>query len=175
MILQPIFKVEWNNFSPDQLLLFVNSALNMNQFNLSIMKRNLTGLAAALMALLLLAGCDSDNNALLTDGIWNFRNMTTNSDDPNIQQLIALGKAFMTDATLEFQSDGTYIINTPLSQDPITGTWELVGDDQLIIDADDQPPSTANIETLSKDELKYIETFVDDQMNSYSVTTTWKR
>lgn len=81
----------------------------------------------------------------------------------------------MTDATLVFNGDGTYIIDSPLTEDPSTGTWSLVGDDQLIMDPDDMSASTANIEKLSKDELKYIETFSDEGGNPYSVTTSWVR
>lgn len=128
-----------------------------------------------MLALFVLTGCETDNKTLLTDGTWKFHNATTSSEDANIQQLVALLKAFMTDATLEFQSDGTYILTSPLAEEPETGSWSLVGDDQLIMTPDDEVASTANIETLSKDELKFIETFVDQEMNSYSVTTTWKK
>ncbi len=127
------------------------------------------------IVLLTLTGCETDNTALLTDGVWKFENMTTDSDDETIKGVVALGKALLTDATMEFQSGGEYILTSPLVEDPETGSWSLIGDDQLILDADDQPPSTANIETLTKKELKYIETYVDENIESYSLTTTWTR
>jgi hypothetical protein len=60
-------------------------------------------------------------------------------------------------------------------ENPTTGEWELIGEDQLIIDPDDEASSTSNIETLTKDRLSYTESFVDGQMSSYTVTTTWVR
>jgi len=127
------------------------------------------------MVLLSLTGCETDNKTLLTDGVWKFSNMTTNSEDQDIIGLVTLGKAILTDGTLEFKSDQSYILTAPLLEDPQTGTWSLVGEDQLILDSDGDLGSTANIETLSKKELKYIETFVDTEMNNYSVTTSWSR
>ena len=60
-------------------------------------------------------------------------------------------------------------------ENPTTGEWELIGDDQLIIDPDDEASSTSNIITLTEDKLSYTEDFVDGQMNPYKVTSTWGR
>jgi Lipocalin-like domain len=139
------------------------------------MNKIFSGIAMISILLLTLTGCETDNTALLTDGVWKFENITTDSEDETIKGLVALGKALLTDATMEFQPGGEYILTSPLVEDPETGSWSLIGDDQLILDADDQPPSTANIETLTKKELKYIETYVDENMESYSLTTTWTR
>ena len=76
---------------------------------------------------------------------------------------------------LQFQEGGTYILTSPLVENPTTGDWQLIGEDQLILDPDGEATSTANIETLSKDKLSYTETMVDVQMNSYTITTTWIR
>ena len=135
----------------------------------------ITGIALSLIVMLTLTGCETDNKTMLTDGVWNFQNMTTDSEDDNIIALVTLGKALFTDATIEFQEGGAYILTSPLVDDPSTGDWQLVGDDQLILDPDDEIPSTSNIETLTKDKLSYMETFVDAEMNSYTVTTTWVR
>lgn len=139
------------------------------------MRNMITGIALSLIVMLTLTGCETDNKTMLTDGVWNFQNMTTDSEDDNIIALVTLGKALFTDATMEFQEGGAYILTSPLVDDPSTGDWQLVGDDQLILDPDDEVPSTSNIETLTKDKLSYMETFVDAEMNSYTVTTTWVR
>ena len=60
-------------------------------------------------------------------------------------------------------------------ENPTTGEWELIGEDQLIIDPDDEASSTSSINTLTKDKLSYTEDFVDGQMNPYKVTTTWEK
>ncbi len=138
--------------------------------------RNISkGIAMSMLVMLTLTACEKDNTTLLTDGVWTFQNMTTDSEDETIINLIALGKALLTDATMEFQEGGTYILTSPLVEDPGTGEWELIGDDRLILDPDDEASSTSDIETLSKDKLSYQETFVDAQMNSYKITTTWTR
>lgn len=135
----------------------------------------MSGLAICLFLLITLAGCEKDPSTLLTDGIWTFENMTTDSQDETIQTFVALAKALLTDATLEFNTDGTYIITSPLLDEPTTGTWSLIGEDQLIMDPDDEPASTGNIETLTKGQLTYMETFTDQNMNTYTITNTWIR
>ncbi len=123
-----------------------------------------------------LSGCEQDANTLLTDGPWTFEDMTTDSENENTQSLVAFAKALMTDATLEFSGDGTYIMTSPLSDNPSTGTWTLVGEDQLTMTPDgDELASTGNIETLTQDKLSYLETFVDEQQNSYTTKTIWVR
>ena len=117
--------------------------------------------------------CELDNKTLLTDGIWNFKNLTTNSEDETTQDLIFLVKALMTDGTMEFQGDGNYIMDAPLLDEPVTGTWSLIGDDQLILTAEGELPMTNNIETLSKKELKSIQTITDTELNTYSLTFSW--
>jgi hypothetical protein len=138
------------------------------------MKKIITSFVA-LALIFSLSSCEKDYSSLLTDGAWTFDNMTTDSENEDIRDNIALWKAFLTDAILEFQAGGDYMMTSPLSEEPTVGTWSLVGDDQLIMEPDDEPTSINNIETLSKKKLVHIETFVDQQMNPYSVTTTWVR
>ena len=131
------------------------------------------------MALLLLAGmtgcADPEASALLTDGVWKFKNVTTDSEYDVIKTLVAGYKAFYVDATLEFKDGGEYIKEFALA-DPETGTWDLIGDDQLIFTDEDNNPFPANIDNLTKDELKYIQTLVDPQsQTTFNVTFTWSR
>ncbi|MFO7669366.1 MAG: lipocalin family protein [Bacteroidales bacterium] len=140
-----------------------------------MMNRIFPGIAMIAIILLSLTGCETDNKTLLTNGVWKFSNMTTDSEDQDIIAFVTLGKAILTDGTLEINADETYILSAPLLQNSQTGTWSLVGEDQLIFKGEDNITSTANIETLSKKELKYIETYVDAEMNSYSITTSWSR
>ena len=127
-----------------------------------------------MMALAMTSCADEDSTALLTDGIWNFSNMTTDSEDEGIKTLVAFAKALMTDATLEFQAGGDYIIDSPLIEEPETGTWSLIGDDQLIMTEEGEIPSTANIDELTKEKLSYIQTLINPQtQQAFSATTTW--
>ena len=139
------------------------------------MRNIISSLIPVLAGMMLLTACETDNATLLTDGVWTFQSMTTDSDDSSIISLVSLGQALLTEATMEFQEGGTYILDSPLVENPTTGEWELIGDDQLVIDPDDEVSSTSKIETLTKDKLSYSESFVDGQMNSYSITTTWTR
>jgi hypothetical protein len=101
--------------------------------------------------------------------------MTTDSEDETTQGLVFLAKALMTEATMEFQGSGEYMMSSPLMEEPTTGGWTLIGDDQLILTPEGEVASTANIQVLSKNELKYIETYVDLSQNPYTVTTTWTK
>ena len=112
---------------------------------------------------------------MLTDGVWNFENMTSDSEDETTQSLVFLASALMTESTMEFKSDGTYLNTSPLMDAPVSGTWSLIGDDQLILTPEGEVASTANIEVLSKSELKYIETSVDLSQNTYTLTTSWSK
>ena len=140
------------------------------------MKNLFSVLGMALMMMLAMTSCsDPDATTQLTDGIWKFNNMTTDSEDDDIILGVKALKLYHTEATIEFQSGGDFIKQYYLEQDPETGTWSLIGDDQLILTPDDGFPSTANINELTKDKLKYVETFVDLELNAYSLTTTWVR
>jgi hypothetical protein len=143
--------------------------------NIENMKNIIRGISIILFTLLTLTACETDNATLLTDGVWTFQSMTTDSEESNIISLVSLAQALLTDATMEFQEGGTYILTSLLVENPTTGEWELIGDDQLIIDPDDEASSTSRITTLTEDKLSYTEDFVDGQMNTYEVTTTWER
>ena len=140
------------------------------------MTKFLKAISMIAIALLLTTACEktADNKALLTDGIWNFSSMTTDSESEEIKALITLGKILLTEGTVEFKDDKSYILSSPLLQDPQTGTWSLIGD-QLILDSDGDLASTSNIGTLSKTELIYTETLVDAELKSYKVTTSWSK
>ena len=139
------------------------------------MRNILLGLFPVLVGMMLLTACETDNATLLTDGVWTFQSMSTDSEDNSIISLVSLGQALLTEATMEFQDGGTYIMDSPLVENPTTGEWELIGDDQLFIDPDGEVSSTSKIETLTKDKLSYAESFVDGQMNTYKVTSSWTR
>lgn len=139
------------------------------------MRNMLKGRGIILFTLLTLTACETDNASLLTDGVWTFQSMTTNSEESNIISLVSLAQALLTEASMEFQDGGTYILTSPFVENPTTGGWELIGKDQLIIDPDNEASSTSNINTLSKDRLSYSEDLVDGQMNTYTVTTSWIR
>ncbi len=120
------------------------------------------------------SGCEKDNLNLLTDGAWNFEDFSTSSENPDIQSLVALGKAVLTDGTLEFSSDDTYIMDSPII-DAETGTWELVGTSQLIFSVTGGLVRTATIEEISKKELIYLETYTYLDTETYTIKYTWVR
>jgi len=128
-----------------------------------------------LFTLLTLTACETEYETLLTDGVWTFQSMTTDSEESAIISLVSLRQALLTDATMEFQEGGTYILDSPLVENPTTGDWQLIGDDQLLIDPDNEASSTFRIKTLTEGKLSYSEDFVDGQMNPYTVTTIWGR
>jgi hypothetical protein len=122
--------------------------------------------------LLSLSSCEKDRVTLLTDGVWKFNNITTSSDDDAIKLIVAGFKAVYTDGTMQLFSDGTYSKEYPLLDDE-TGTWELVGETQLVFSPDVGGIQTASIDKITKKELVYIETYVDQDQNPFNTTTTW--
>ncbi|MDX2429800.1 MAG: lipocalin family protein [Bacteroides sp.] len=140
------------------------------------MNKLFSGISLIAIAFLLVTGCETDNKTLLTDGIWKFSDMTTDSENQTIIELISNAKLYLTDGTLEFKTDGTYIMTSPLLEDTGSGTWSLIGDDTLVMSNDDEPGSTTNIEVLTKKELKYINAVPNTEINGFnSITTIWSR
>jgi hypothetical protein len=119
-----------------------------------------------LLALLASSGCNlfkASYEDLLTDHIWNFDKITTNSTDETVQGIVALTGAFMTGATLQFYTNGTYTIT--IMGESENGTWNLINDDEvLLMDSDEMI-----IIELSKDELIMEGEEVDDESGTYTV------
>ncbi len=134
-----------------------------------------SGLAMGLFIIVATTGCEQDQKTLLTDGIWNFSDMTSDSEDEATQNFVFLAKALMTEATLEFKESGEYLIISPLMEEPTTGEWSLIGDDQLIMTPEGNAISKPNIQELSKSKLVYIETSPDLSQNTHTITTTWTK
>ena len=132
----------------------------------------LKGLLLVSLFIFLFTGCEKDNLTILTDGVWQFENFTTTSDNDDIRSLVALGKAIMTDGTLTFSDDGSYTLDSPII-DPETGSYELVGSTQLIFN--DGIARTASIDEISKKKLVYIETYLYLDVTTYSVKYVWVR
>jgi hypothetical protein len=139
------------------------------------MRNTLLGLLPILVSMMLLTACETDNEVFLTDGVWTFQDLTSESKESDVISLVSLAKALLTDASMEFQEGGAFILTSPLVENPTMGEWQLIGEDQLVLDPEDEGASTSNIETLTKDKLSYSESFEDGQMNTYTVTTSWTR
>jgi hypothetical protein len=125
-----------------------------------------------LAALLATSGCNlfkASYDDLLTDHIWNFDKITTNSTDETVQGIVALTGAFMTGATLQFYTNGTYTIT--IMGESENGTWNLIDDDEvLLMDSDEMI-----IIELSKDELILEGEEVDNEYGTYSVTMYFEK
>ena len=141
------------------------------------MSTKITAIALVLGLMITFTACETDNKTLLTDGAWKFKNMTTDSEDEASKNFVLLLKVGLTDGTLEFNSDNTFTLNAPVAGDPQTGTWSLIGDDQLLMEGDDGSIISlpANIQSLSKKELKYLQTLNVQNLGNLNVTTTWER
>ena len=126
-----------------------------------------------------LTGCEKDDNGdgpdkktLLTAHVWKYDKLTTTSTDSEVQLLINLLAAFMTNATANFAADGTYTI-TILDQ-PDSGTWELSADGtKLTFDKGTDDETVQSITTLTSDVLESIESTVDLDYGNFDVTYRW--
>jgi len=143
--------------------------------SIEAMRKLIKGIGIILFTFLSLTACETDSETLLTEGVWTFKSMTTDSEDSAIISLVSLGQALLTGATMELQEGGSYILDSPLVENPTTGEWDLIGEDQLILDPDNGASSTSRLKTLTEDKLSYTEDFVDGQMNPYKVTSTWTK
>lgn len=120
---------------------------------------------------LMLSSCKKDDLTLLTAHTWNFNKMTTNSSDENIQAMVAFAGAMLSGATLEFNEGGTYVLDSPMAENPETGTWELSDDGKtLYIDND-----AMMVVTLTDDELVLEGEEVDNDLGAYTVKMYWEK
>jgi hypothetical protein len=121
----------------------------------------------AFILLISFTGCEKlSNEELLTDHVWKFKEITTDSNNETVIGLIALTNALMTGATLEFFSDGTYALTAGSSTDD--GTWNLVDDNTLMMDTDEM-----DIVKLTKDELVLGGETVSNDYGTYTVTMSF--
>jgi len=140
------------------------------------MKKQIALLALSIALLLALGSCTQDASTLLTDGTWAFQEMTTTSEDSMIIAYVALAEYALDAATLVFNEDETFIIDAPLLQEAMTGTWSVVAEEKLVLTYDgNDAPSTSTIDVLSKSELKYIEKIPAENLQFHDLTTSWKR
>jgi len=121
-----------------------------------------------------LSSCEKDKLTLLTGGVWKFSNLTTTSVDEVATAFIAGYKAIHTDATLEFFEDGSFEKDAPLFEEPETGEYELFGENQIVFTIGDAV-YTVSLDKVTKDELIYIETYIDGQGSPYPAKFKWTR
>jgi len=137
--------------------------------------KNLAKISCLFTVLLCLVGTSNCHKIelskaeLLTDHIWNWNKMTTNSSNENIQNIVLLANALMTGATMEFREDGTYTIT--ILDNPEDGTWELIDNDETLMKDND----ALTVIKLTKDELVFEGEEVDEEYGSYTVTLYWKK
>jgi len=128
-------------------------------------------LVAFLVFPLLLSSCKKDDLTLLTAHTWNFDKLTTNSSNEDIQAMVAFASAMLSGATLDFNEDGTYVLDSPLMDEPETGSWELSDDGKnLTMDND-----AMMVVTLTDDQLVLEGEEVDDELGAYTVKMYWKK
>jgi len=131
-----------------------------------------TVLSMFIFSLIASVGCDKLKKSdidLLLDHIWNWDKMTTNSTNEMVQDLITLYNIFMTGATLEFHSDGSYTLT--MLDETDDGTWDLIDNDEVLLMDDDE----MIIIKLTKDELVLEGEEVSNDYGTYSVTMYWKK
>ncbi len=134
--------------------------------------KKFTGLFLSLLFLFTLSCEKLSDEDLLTDHIWRYKEITTNSTDPNILSIISLANALMTGATMDFKKDGTFTLSA--SNQTETGTWELLNDGKILYTTtsggDDDEMTVVK---LTKDELVLQGEEVSSTYGTYSVTMYW--
>jgi len=123
-----------------------------------------------ILSVLIISGCEKlSDEELITGHIWRWDKMTTTSTNTDVQNLVAVLSALMTNATFEFRSDGTYTMTALNNSDD--GTWQLTDDGKtLIMDGD-----AMTIVKLTKDELVIEGEEVNDTYGTYTTSMYLKK
>lgn len=126
-------------------------------------------------SLLFSTGCEKLNDEeLLTDHIWKFKEITTNSTDQNVISIVAFVNALMTNSTMEFKKNGTFTLSM-LNQSE-SGTWELSDDGKTLYTTDSNGDTDEmTVVKLTKDDLILQGEEVDNTYGTYSVTMHWTK
>jgi hypothetical protein len=145
------------------------------------MKNLLRYSVLSLLALSILAitGCKKDDegngpdkNSLLTAHVWKFSTLTTSSTDPDVQLIVNLMAAFLTNSTISYAAGGTYTITMLGESD--SGTWELSADGKTItVDKGTEDEGVHTIKTLTADVLEFSETVEEEGYDTFEVTYKW--
>jgi hypothetical protein len=134
--------------------------------------KQISRISCLLFGILILITANSckkySDEELLTNHIWKWDRMTTNSANEDVQNMVTLLNVFMTGATMEFRADGTY--TATILNNPEDGTWELPDDNTLITDADQM-----TIIKLTESELVLEGEQADDDLGAYTVVMYWKK
>jgi hypothetical protein len=134
--------------------------------------KQISRISCLLFGILILITANSckkySNEELLTDHIWKWDKMTTNSADEDVQNMVLLVDAMMTGSTMEFRTDGTYAVT--ILGNPDEGTWEMPDDNTLITDADQM-----TIIKLTGSALVLEGEQVDNDLGAYTVVMYWKK
>ena len=117
------------------------------------------------------SGCEKDTLTLLTEGEWQFENMITYSSITSIYEYTEAKKIVLINGTLVFNSDGTYILDSP-EIDAETGTWVLRGSELILNKGTNR---SVSIDEISRDKLVYHETALYLNRDPYTISYYWKR
>jgi hypothetical protein len=140
----------------------------------------ITLLAVMAIAIAAMSGCSKDDKeenqldkkALLTAHVWKFDKLTTTSADADIQLVVNLMGAFMTGATLDYSSNGTYTIS--ILGETQDGTWELSADEtKITVDKGTEDEIVHTIVTLTSDVLEFNEPVDEEEYDLFNVTYRW--
>jgi len=113
-----------------------------------------------------ITGCEKlSDEELLTNHVWKWDKMTTNSTNEDVKTIVAFSNALMTGGVFDFKPNGTYSLTVSAFSYEDSGTWELLDSKTLKMDDDEM-----NIIKLTKDELVLGGEEVDDEYGTYSVT-----
>lgn len=143
------------------------------------MMKKLAGLALTLAMIFVLSACDTEGSEnILTDGIWTYESLSTNSDNQADKLGVEALKLSMDGATMEFKDNGTYIQTLPLTEEVTTGKWSMLTESQLTIDPEGDLIFPGVLETLSDTRLVYIQTVPSIEpgnVGTQKLTTSWTR
>lgn len=113
-----------------------------------------------------LYGCKKlSDDELISNHIWKWDKMTTNSTNEDIKTWVAFSNALMAGGVFDFKPDGTYTITVSAFSYEDSGTWELLSSKKMKMDDDEM-----DIIKLTKDELVLGGQETHTEYGTYSVT-----
>jgi len=120
-------------------------------------------------------GCEKDDvsspdmKTIILSKTWTFDKVTTNSNNVDIQALVAIAGGFLNGSTIKFDANGTYswvVLNSPSA-----GTWELV-DKTLTLDKGTEDESVSTVVSISTAQFVFSSNETDPE--AFTAVYTWK-
>ncbi len=137
-------------------------------------EKNIVTIVASFLILCAFISCEKEETEILTDGVWKFEKLVTDSSDPALIHIVENEEVLREGGRMILREDGSYSLNWADPKPDENGIWVLNYHSELVLTDETGLSVTYFIKRLEKSELVVFEG-IKDGTEFYSQFTTWVR